>query len=98
MGTQVVDSEETNPVAGCTDDTTRERPRERRRCIIDHTDCAFFKRRPAYFFAEPSLKENQLANLRQAHAVVQEWFPHVEVNAYFAQGVDEHLVDFSRIV
>lgn len=70
-----------------------------KRCIlIDHADCAFFKQRLAFFFAEPSLKEKQLANLRKAHAVVQEWFPTLLVDAYFAQAGDERLVDFSRIV
>jgi hypothetical protein len=69
-----------------------------KRCVlIDHADCAFFKHRLSFFFPEPSFNEKQIANLRKAHGVVQDWFPKVTVEAYFAEALGDQPVSFSRI-
>ena len=65
--------------------------------LIDHTDCAFFKHRLAFFFSEPSFTEKQIANLRKARTVVQDWFPTLTVDAYFAEAQGDHSVSFTRI-
>jgi hypothetical protein len=44
------------------------------------------------------MKEKQIANLRKAHAVMQEWFPTLLVDAYFAEAHGDQPVTSSRIV
>lgn len=65
--------------------------------LIDHADCAFFKHRLAFFFTEPSFNENQIANLKKARRVLQDWFPEVSVDAYFAEAHGGQRVSFTRI-
>lgn len=65
--------------------------------LIDHADCAFFKDRLAFFFSEPSLNDRQRANMKKAHDVLQDWFPRVTVETYFAEASGDHSVSFTKI-
>ncbi|MBI3951122.1 MAG: hypothetical protein HY314_11795 [Acidobacteria bacterium] len=69
----------------------------KRLILIDHSDCAFFKHRLAFFFSEPSMNDKQIANLRKARRVVQDWFPTLMVGAYFAEAPGTEPVRFIKI-
>jgi predicted metallo-beta-lactamase superfamily hydrolase len=57
----------------------------KRLILIDHADCGFFKHYLSHFHAEPTPNEKQTANLKKACAIIQEWFPTLLVDAYFAE-------------
>jgi carbonic anhydrase len=65
--------------------------------LVDHSDCAFFRERLAFFFSEPSPSQKQLAKLRTACDVLRDWFPKVTVEAYFAEAREDHLVRFTKV-
>lgn len=62
--------------------------------LIDHTDCAFFQRRLSLFYAGDSPDQQQMVSLKQSRAVVEQWFPALGVDAYFAERVSEQGVRF----
>jgi hypothetical protein len=73
------------------------RSRPRRVILIGHDDCLFFKERLQFFFLEADLKEKQLANLRRARRAVQERFPGLAVELYFAGAQPGGAVEFLGI-
>src|SRR5216117_224243 len=60
------------------------RARPRRIVLIGHDDCLFFKERIQFYYSEPDLHAKQAANLRKARAIVEERFPGLPVELFFA--------------
>ena len=62
--------------------------------LLGHDGCVFFKERLQFFFAEESLREKQLANLRKSRMILQERFPGVPVETYYADSGEDGQVRF----
>jgi hypothetical protein len=62
-----------------------ERARPKRIVLIGHDDCLFFKERVEFYYPEPDPRAKQAANLRKARAIVEERFPDLPVELFFAE-------------
>ena len=73
------------------------RNKPRRAIVIGHYDCLFFKEQAQFYFSEPGLNQKQFANLRKARIQLQERFPGLEVELYFADVKEDGSVEFLRV-
>jgi hypothetical protein len=74
-----------------------ERHQPRQLILIDHADGVFFKEEMSYFFIGHTLNERQTASLKKARGELQEWFPRMIVDAYFAEAQGHEPVHFLKI-
>jgi hypothetical protein len=73
------------------------RARPGRIVVIAHDDCLFFKEKAQFFFVEAAFAEKQAANLRRARAVLQERFPGLPIELYYAAAEPDGPVRFTPV-
>ncbi len=73
------------------------RGQPRKIILIGHDDCLFFKEQAQFFFLETDLNQKQVANLRKARQLIQERFPRLPVELYFADSSPDGSVQFVEI-
>ena len=74
-----------------------ERNRPRRVIFIGHHDCIFFREQVQFYFLEPDINQKQFANLRKARTRLQERFPGLAVELYFADATPDGSVQFLKV-
>jgi hypothetical protein len=73
------------------------RARPEKLILVGHEGCVFFKDRLQFFFPEDLLRDKQLANLRKSRAILQERFPSLPVETYYADSSDQGRVGFLSV-